>query len=229
MKYQKVIHVDNLHGWLDERRNSVGASDTLSGRELYQKANVDMSGRVSAFEYERPDAAATFESGHAMEQAILAWWGASTGMPVTPSGWLLRNPEFPWMHASLDGWNEGEYAVEAKNPGFTTAYQWLDLKNYKVAEGSTMQSVLVAARKQIMAATRREDPPRRYWEQCQHQLAVTGYQRAYLVGVIAGQKLVWYEIKRDEKAIKERIVNCKAFMEKAAKLREEQRYDSRGI
>lgn len=214
LTYQKIIHVDDKEAWLAERAYSVGASDQLDDLSAKRKVGLaePFEGNVHT------------EAGQELESAILAWWCKRTQIACEPCGWLLRREDTPWMHATLDGWSESEkLVVEIKNVGLNKADAWL--KMGKVPQRRTAKDTVTGYQQAVLAAEVADTPPIEYWAQVQQQLYITGWDKAYLVGLIGGKRLIQFDIRRNEGYIHSRIEHCRAFMQKVETLRKEQNND----
>lgn len=208
LEYEKVIHCSDSEAWLRERTKSAGASDPLDNTSAKRKAGLlePFMGNVHT------------EAGQALESAILNWWGSKRQDSPTECGWLLRREGVPFIHATLDGWVEGEYVVEIKNVGLNQASKWLDIPTLTTKETDPVR--VVTKYQQLMIKSEvSSQPPRNYFSQVQHQLYITGLRYGYLVGLIGGKRLVEHYIKRDDKFIYERVKKCEEFMKKVEKLR----------
>lgn len=100
---------------------------------------------------------------------------------------LCRSIEHPWLGASLDDFfieNFDTVLIEAKNVSLFMAADWSD-----------------------------EEPPLKYMIQCQQQMAVTGAERCFAVGLIGGNKLRWKEAHRDQKFIDAMLPKLAEFHE----------------
>jgi len=201
--------------WLSERTKSVGASDTLDNTSLRRKAGLEkpFEGNIHT------------EAGHALEGSILYWYGEKTDTVVTPCGFLLRNINTPWMHATPDGfWVDKRQlkigVVEIKNVGLNQAQEWLQMPEFKKTELSP-KLVVTKYQAAMIAAEPAKTPPKKYWQQVQHQLHITCLDSGYLVGLIGGKRLVSFLIERDQKYIDKRIKDSKDFMERVNQLKEE--------
>ena len=208
--YTKVVHSSNSEEWLTERTHSVGASDTLDSTSLLRK-----TGQLAPFEGNIHTTA-----GQMLEGAVLEWWCKETGRQADMCGWLLRRAESPFMHATPDGWNEEErFVVEIKTAGLNQAGKWLIFNDPPVRQ--TAKDTVTAYQQAVWSADRFLSPPTSYWSQVQHQLYITGFDRGYLVGLIGGKKLVWFDIDRNQEYIDKRIKSCKAFMDKVGERKQQ--------
>lgn len=210
-QYIKVIHSEKYDEWLEERKNSVGASDPCDNTSARRKAGLELpfEGNIHTI------------AGMALEGAIITWWAKDRPEKVRECGWLLRRPEAPSMHATPDGWSlRKKYVVEIKNVGLNQAPAWLDMPEFKKTNADPTR--VVQKYQQIaLEAKPAKRPPQNYWRQVQHQLYITGFEYGYLVGLVAGKRLVEFRIKRDEEYIQKRIEQCRTFMEKVEQLKKE--------
>lgn len=97
-----------------------------------------------------------------------------TGLDVIARQQQVTHPERPWMLATLDG-------LVAERGAILGAY-----------EGKTTGA---------WAGAWREGLPDHYLVQCQHTLAVTGLDRAWVTLLVGGQKYEIYTVERDPAAI----------------------------
>jgi putative phage-type endonuclease len=115
--------------------------------------------------------------GNILEPVVRKQFAIETGFKVYQNNFVLEHDEHPFMIANIDGEvqdpsQKGRGVLEIK-----TTSEW----NNKEWEG--------------------EKVPIAYMAQIQHYLAVTGYQYAYIVVLIGGNKLRWWFIDRDEEII----------------------------
>lgn len=103
-------------------------------------------------------------------------------------------------------WDE-DPIFRASFDGITSSYEVLEIK-CPFPSGNTLLDVKV--RKENSTAYKR------YYAQVQHQLLVSGFSKAYLV-FLDGDKLIEFEIFRDENLIKEIIRKGKEFFEAVKK------------
>lgn len=114
--------------------------------------------------------------GTLIEPVLRKIFSHITGLRVHYKPYAVwTHPEFPWMTASLDGWVKyrGEIIpVELKN-----------VSNFNRADWNG------------------DEPPLRYQIQVQHQMAVTGAHRSYVMGLIGGNEQVIKEVTRNDRFI----------------------------
>lgn len=174
--------------WRLARRSGVGASDSAA---LFGCGYADQS-IVTVYESKIVEAIEEFDQvtekrlriGKRMEPALRQIFEDETDMPVVDPGefTIFRHPKHPYMTATLDGlcWNpeiDEWCVVELKNVNQFAKAEWTG-----------------------------EDPPLKYMVQVQHQLAVTGLEYGYLLGLIGGQDPIVKEIKRDDNFIENVLI-----------------------
>lgn len=113
--------------------------------------------------------------GIRLEDVVATWWSETQGKQVDKADHLLQHPDLPWMLASLDRYVYGESAL-------------LEVKTARYAD------------EQWGKAGTAEIPPH-YLIQVQHQLAVTGYDVAYVAVLFTGSDPRPYEVPRDQQTI----------------------------
>lgn len=130
--------------------------------------------------------------GLELEDAIAKLWSGETRRkyrrPEPGTFWLDRHATKPFMVASIDGEcadapdvDELDDVLEIKTAAISKASHWID------------------------------EPPIDYIVQVQHQLAVTGKNRAALVGLIGGVSLRYADIQRDPEFIEMLEEACAEF------------------
>jgi putative phage-type endonuclease len=127
--------------------------------------------------------------GNILEPVIRKQFAIETGFKVYQNNFVLEHDDYPFMIANIDGEvqdpnQKGRGVLEIKT---TSEY------NNKEWEG--------------------EKVPLAYMAQVQHYLAVTGYNYAYIVVLIGGNKLRKFFIERDEDTINLIIEAEKHFLE----------------
>ncbi|MCD9194250.1 YqaJ viral recombinase family nuclease [Streptomyces albireticuli] len=111
--------------------------------------------------------------GHALEPLIATRFTALTGLLAVDGPGTLRHPSRPWI-ANLDRVTEDDGlpgVVELKSRSSYALKDWLD------------------------------EPPVDVQVQVQHYLAVTGWDYAYTVALIGGQRTLVHRLERDEELI----------------------------
>ncbi len=130
--------------------------------------------------------------GNILEPVVRKQFAIETGFKVYQNNFVLQHDEHEFMIANIDGEvqdpnQKGRGVLEIK-----TTSEW----NNKEWDGDKV--------------------PLAYMAQVQHYLAVTGYNYAYIVVLIGGNKLRWWFIPRDEEIINTIIQAEKDFLYKVA-------------
>lgn len=159
--------------WLKLRRDYIGGSDAA--------AVLGLNAYASPYSIwcEKKGITPAFEGnlatdvGTYLEEFIAQKFAQETGKKVRRNNYCLFNEDYPWAIADIDRDIVGENAgLECKS---TSA---LNLKQYKGGEY-----------------------PARFYVQCVHYLAVTGYDRWYLAVLIGNNDFKVFTIERDEEEI----------------------------
>ena len=122
--------------------------------------------------------------GKLLEPLVLAEYERRTGRAVEAAQLFVRDPEHPFLTATLDGVCADGRIVEAKTAG-AWAKEWGD-------EGT-------------------DEVPDNYVIQCQHQMLVTGADAVDLAVLIGGQRFRLFEVKRNEDLIGVVLGRCLEF------------------
>lgn len=179
------IKRDDREKWLALRNKYIGGADAASvcGLNEYQSPY--------ALWAEKTGKVPPFEGnlrtriGTELEPIIAKLFEEETGKKVQNCNFSLINSEYPWAIADIDRMVIGEDAIlEIKS---TSA---LNLKHYR--DG---------------------DYPARFYVQCQHYLAVTGKQTAYLAVLIGNGDFRWFTIERNDDEIAALMETEKQFHE----------------
>lgn len=159
--------------WLTERKRGIGGSEagTIIDVDPYKK-------RVGLW-LEKTDqivpepAGEPAEVGILMEPVIDILFQRRTGIKTAEYKVLLQHAEYPWMLANLDRIIPGErIGAEYKNVSLRKAGEW---------EG--------------------DEIPDKHYAQCQHYMAVTGYEKWHIAALINGNHLVNKLIPRNDQFI----------------------------
>ena len=174
--------------WLKLRRGYIGGSDAASvlGLNAYASPYSVWCEKKGI----TPDFLGNLATdvGTYLEEFIAQRFAQETGKKVRRNNYCLFNDDYPWALADIDRDIVGENAgLECKS---TSA---LNLKQYKHGEY-----------------------PARFYVQCVHYLAVTGYDRWYLAVLIGNNDFKIFTIERDEEeiaALMEQEKEFKALMD----------------
>src|SRR5690554_2417120 len=161
--------------WRVARQNGIGSSQSAS--ILGYGYNTPLQ------EWERivsPETAPEMEGDHLvigklLERPIAQMYAEKTDRTLWYNGnRIWRHKEYPFITCTPDfvDWENRE-VVETKNVGIFAASEWQD-----------------------------EEVPLKFQIQTQHQLAITGMDRAVLVGLIGGNQIEYRVIERNERFIK---------------------------
>lgn len=233
--YEIVCHSSDRERWLFQRCRSIGASDKLTPSLIKQKL---ADGEVSYTNRK-------MQMGSILERAAILGFQTWSGLRTRPSGVMVRSKQYPFMHATLDGlcmmpkrskqlqfFLETEMQMDAahvasiladrrlavlevKVPDIFSLHRWghVRLEHKKVGDDMLSYHVFVRLK---------DEPPKMYMTQVQHQLAVTGFEAAWLVALIGGKTFVAHYIVRNEAMITERIRRCAEMWSHIEKAREQQ-------
>ena len=152
--------------WLKERRKSIGGSDVgaILGLNKYRSAFgvwAEKTGRLP----ESPDNEA-MRQGRDLEGYVAQRFVERSGKKVERCNYLLRNPQYPYLHANIDRRVLGEKAgLECKTASA------LAMKQYTGGQF-----------------------PESYYAQCVSYLAVTGWQRWYLAALVLNKAFFIYQL-----------------------------------
>lgn len=162
--------------WLEARRSGIGASDAalLMGESRWGDAGTVYARKAAPSD----DASAEWLAwGLALEEPIAQAYASPryAGREVARDGRLLRSREHPWAVCTLDAWTviDGtQVPLELKTDSDRYGYAW---------DGGV---------------------PADYVWQLHHQMLVTGAHRASIACLLAGSRLVWADVERDESRIR---------------------------
>lgn len=160
--------------WLEQRRKGIGGSDVsaIAGLNKWKSPiGVYLDKTGQAPEEENIGEAAYW--GNVMEDIVAQEFSARTGLKVRKRNAILQHPKHPFMLANVDRLIIGaKEGLECK-----TASEYL--------KGEWEENEVPAA----------------YLLQCQHYMAVTGYEAWHIAVLIGGNKFVHKKIQRDEEII----------------------------
>lgn len=171
--------------WLVRRRDTIGGSDAaaLVGMSKYATPYTVWADKTNRLPEQEDNEA--MRLGRDLEDYVARRWMEATGKKVRKENAMLHNPLYPFAHADVDRVVIGEKAIlECK----TTST--LDVKQFKGV-----------------------DFPDKYYVQCVHYLAVTGYDRCYLGVLVFGKGFFEFTLERDQVEIDALMSAEKEFME----------------
>ncbi len=171
--------------WLEQRRKTIGGSDTAGVIGLSQWPSpmsvwADKLGKLP----EKPETEA-MRLGRDLEDYVAHRWMEAAGKRVKRLKAMLYNDLYPFAHADIDRWVLGENAgLECKT---TSA---LDIRKFRDVEF-----------------------PEQYYAQCVHYMAVTGAERWYLAVLVFGRGFFRFTLERDQAEIDALMATEAAFWE----------------
>jgi putative phage-type endonuclease len=175
---------DDHAAWLAERRTGIGGSDVaailgLSRWKTPLDVYLDKRGELPP----QPDNDAMLW-GRILEPVILAEFSRRHGVAVEKPDGVVRDPQFPWMLASLDGWAPEMDAV-------------VEVKTARSADGWGEPGT--------------DEIPAYYETQVAHYLAVTGARLAFIPVLIGAADFRVYQVERDDSFIADLFEAERAF------------------
>lgn len=170
-----VVNVTEItrEQWLEYRRSGIGGSDasTIVGLNPWSSPYVLFCDKMGALP-EKDDSEA-MRQGRDLEQYVADRWMERTGKRCRRNNFMWRSTVWPWMLADIDREVVGENAgLECKT---TSVYNRHDFASGEV--------------------------PLTYYVQCQHYMAVMGFDRMYLAVLVLSRGFYDFIIERDEDEI----------------------------
>lgn len=159
--------------WLEYRRTGIGGSDaaTIVGLNPYLSLYYLYCDKRGELPPKEPTEA--MRLGTDLEQYVADRWAECTGKTVRKDRHMWRSTRWPWMLADVDRVVVGENAgLECKT---TSPFNKHDFAGGEI--------------------------PLTYYVQCQHYMAVMGFDRMYLAVLVLGQGFYHFTIDRDEQEI----------------------------
>lgn len=177
--------VNTRHEWLKARRTGIGGSDAaaVAGISPWTTPYELWLDKTGAIAIKADDEVPEFMRwGNRLEQAIADEYSERTGRKVRRMPELRRSKVHPFMLANIDRKIEGENRL-------------LEIK--KVGEFSFRDG--------DWGEAGTNEVPDHYALQVQHYMAVTGYDMADLAVLVGGNRMLVYEIPRDDEIIEDLI------------------------
>ena len=167
--------------WLKLRQQGLGGSDAAAALGLSPWTSPVALWYSKVDPIKDDDDNEWFEWGRRLEIPISQAFAAKAGVQVTYLPQMLRSTLHPFMLANIDGFVGADAILEIKNVGQHNAHEWAD------------------------------GPPLHYRMQGQHYLAVTGKARVHFAALLGGQKMITYEVERDDELIENMIAGEEKF------------------
>lgn len=184
--------------WLQWRKKGIGGSDAAAilGLNKYKSAFTVFLEKTTNYTERVHNDA--IEAGKRLEPVIAEWFEDKTGLKTAKVNAILQHPEYPFMLANIDRRIVGRSeGLEIKTASEYFKKEW---------EG--------------------DEVPLPYLLQCNHYMAVTGYDAWWIAVLIGGNKLVYKKIERDEEVIRLLIEKEKEFWEQHVEANVPPEYDS---
>ncbi|MES9751303.1 lambda-exonuclease family protein [Bacillus wiedmannii] len=160
--------------WLQARTQGIGGSDVsaIAGLNKWKSVVQVFFEKTQAIEKEDIQSESAY-FGNVLEEVVAKEFSKRTDLKVQRRNAILQHPEYPWMLANVDRLIVGErVGLECKTASEYLKKEWED-----------------------------EEVPSAYLLQCQHYMAVTGYEAWWIAVLIGGNKFVHKKIERDEELI----------------------------
>ncbi|MEN3132954.1 YqaJ viral recombinase family protein [Bacillus albus] len=157
--------------WLEARQQGIGGSDVaaIAGLSKWKSQVQVFLEKTQAIEQEAVQSEAAY-FGNVLEEVVAQEFTKRTGLKVQRRNAILQHPEYHWMLANVDRLIVGErVGLECKTASEYLKKEWED-----------------------------DEVPEAYILQCQHYMAVTGYEAWWIAALIGGNKFVYKKIERDE-------------------------------
>jgi len=156
--------------WLEARKNGIGGSDAAAivGLNPYSSAFQVYCDKLGLIPPVEDNEA--MRQGRDFEQYVADRFEEVTGKKTRRRNFIITNPAYPFALANIDRMVVGEKAG-------------LECKTTSVFNKSDFAS---------------GDIPPQYYVQCQHYMAVTGYEKWYLAVLVLNRGFHWYEIPYNE-------------------------------
>jgi putative phage-type endonuclease len=164
--------------WLKLRTKGIGGSDAaaIAGLSKWKSPVQVWLEKTGQAPLEEAQSEAAYW-GTKQEALVAEEFSLRTGLKVRRCNQILQHPDYPFMIANVDRLIVGQKAgLECKTASEYLKSEW---------EG--------------------EEVPAPYLLQCQHYMAVTGYDAWWIAVLIGGNKFVYKKIERDDELIQQLI------------------------
>lgn len=211
--------------WHAARLHYVGASDTPS---LLSESNLKKKTPFGP-QFQGND---TTKLGHLLEDDIIILANDAKGFVarssvksrlaeyrISSAGVMLASDTYPAMACSPDAWCLTPKTAPRRDRFACYLGEELGWTTDAVEEAMAYDKLCVLELKTVGPNSEKywgANYSQTYWEQVQHQLAVTGLEVGWLLGLLLGpRKLAAFRFKRDQDFIDSRAKLCQTYMEKA--------------
>ncbi|AKO92679.1 hypothetical protein BEH_11590 [Priestia filamentosa] len=180
MEAQVLVFTQDMsrEEWLEQRKKGIGGSDAaaIAGLSRWKSPVAVYLEKIG----EAPDGDINSEAayfGTQLEDFVAKEFSKRTGLKVRRKNAMLQHPKHPFILANVDRLIIGErIGLECKTASEYLKGEWED-----------------------------EEVPAAYLIQCQHYMAVTGYEAWWIAVLIGGNKFVYKKVERDEELIEQLI------------------------
>lgn len=164
--------------WLELRRRGIGGSDAsvIMRKNPYRSILQLWEEKTGRTQVEDSGNEYTYW-GNVMEPIIRKEFMKRTGLKVRQKHAMILHPEYPFLFADLDG-------IVTDEDGTKCVFEAKTVSQYK--EDQWKGGI-----------------PEEYMLQIQHYMEVCGMEKAYIAGLIGGNRFVFREVCRDEAVIRE--------------------------
>lgn len=185
---EPVVRVNDItrEQWLEYRRSGIGGSDaaTIVGLNPWNSLYSLFCDKMSALPQKEDNEA--MRQGRDFEQYVADRWMERTGKVCRRNNTMWRSTRWPWMLADIDREVVGENAgLECKT---TSVYARWDFSAGEISPS--------------------------YYVQCQHYMAVMGFDRMYLAVLVLNRGFYDFVIERDDADIAELAAQEGAFWQR---------------
>lgn len=173
MKIAKTKNLERSQ-WLKLRQQGIGGSDAAAilGISRY-KSPIDVWVEKTVSQPIEADSSEYTYWGNLLESVVADEFQRQTGLKIRRCNYLLQNTEYPFMLANIDREIIGQKSgLECKTTSEYNKNKWQD-----------------------------DEIPAEYILQCQHYMAVTGYESWWIAVLIGGNKFIYKQIQRDDELI----------------------------
>lgn len=211
--------------WHAARQHYVGASDTPA---LLSEANIKKKTPFGP-QFHGND---TTKLGHLLEDDIITLANEAKGFVarssvksrfaeyhISSAGVMLASETYTTMSCSPDAWCLTPKTAARRDRFARYLGEELGWVPAAVEEAMDYHHLCILELKTVGPNSEKywgAEYSEVYWEQVQHQLAVTGLEVGWLLGLLlAPRKLIAFRFKRDQDFIDSRAKLCQTYMEKA--------------
>ena len=171
--------------WLKARKNGIGGSDASAIAGLNKWKSPVGVYLDKAGQALEDEAGEAAYWGNVMEDIVAQEFAKRTGMKVRKRNAILKHPEHAFMLANVDRLIVGaREGLECKTASEYLIDSWME-----------------------------DEVPAAYLIQCQHYMAVTGYEAWWIAVLVGGNKFIYKKVDRDEELIQYLIDIEKNFWE----------------